>query len=150
MPHDRYALEGNASAPLKMSASGSDGAKRLSTYQHLKTIWAASLWRPKSFINKSLLVDLIGIEPMTSSMPWKRAPSCATGPRLLWEQLFYSRCCASFRQTTDVSSNRSPGRVQNAYRTPLGDREHLGHSRCLYMYREASLTRIAVCGALVS
>ncbi len=26
------------------------------------------------------LVDLIGIEPMTSSMPWKRAPSCATGP----------------------------------------------------------------------
>jgi hypothetical protein len=25
-------------------------------------------------------VDLIGIEPMTSSMPWKRAPSCATGP----------------------------------------------------------------------
>jgi hypothetical protein len=29
---------------------------------------------------KGLLVDLIGIEPMTSSMPWKRAPSCATGP----------------------------------------------------------------------
>jgi hypothetical protein len=27
-------------------------------------------------------VDLIGIEPMTSSMPWKRAPSCATGPLL--------------------------------------------------------------------
>jgi hypothetical protein len=27
-------------------------------------------------------VDLIGIEPMTSSMPWKRAPSCATGPRV--------------------------------------------------------------------
>ena len=26
-------------------------------------------------------MDLIGIEPMTSSMPWKRAPSCATGPR---------------------------------------------------------------------
>src|ERR1019366_2001479 len=30
------------------------------------------------------LVDLAGIEPATSSMPWKRAPSCATGP-LLWE-----------------------------------------------------------------
>ena len=29
------------------------------------------------------LVDLIGIEPMTSSMPWKRAPSCATGPLTL-------------------------------------------------------------------
>jgi hypothetical protein len=27
-----------------------------------------------------LLVDLVGIEPTTSSMPWKRAPSCATGP----------------------------------------------------------------------
>jgi hypothetical protein len=26
------------------------------------------------------LVDLVGIEPTTSSMPWKRAPSCATGP----------------------------------------------------------------------
>ena len=34
---------------------------------------------------KGLLVDLIGIEPMTSSMPWKRAPSCATGPLpLFW------------------------------------------------------------------
>jgi hypothetical protein len=28
------------------------------------------------------LVDLVGIEPTTSSMPWKRAPSCATGPQL--------------------------------------------------------------------
>jgi hypothetical protein len=32
-----------------------------------------------SFV-RGCLVDLIGIEPMTSSMPWKRAPSCATGP----------------------------------------------------------------------
>ena len=31
-------------------------------------------------ILKVLLVDLVGIEPTTSSMPWKRAPSCATGP----------------------------------------------------------------------
>ena len=29
----------------------------------------------------SNLVDLVGIEPTTSSMPWKRAPSCATGPQ---------------------------------------------------------------------
>jgi hypothetical protein len=28
------------------------------------------------------MVDLVGIEPTTSSMPWKRAPSCATGPQL--------------------------------------------------------------------
>ena len=27
------------------------------------------------------LVDLDGFEPSTSSMPWKRAPNCATGPR---------------------------------------------------------------------
>ena len=35
------------------------------------------------FIAPNLLremVDLVGIEPTTSSMPWKRAPSCATGP----------------------------------------------------------------------
>ena len=38
-------------------------------------------WRcRKPMSRKDLLVDLIGIEPMTSSMPWKRAPSCATGP----------------------------------------------------------------------
>ena len=38
-------------------------------------------WRCRKFkLRKELLVDLIGIEPMTSSMPWKRAPSCATGP----------------------------------------------------------------------
>jgi hypothetical protein len=29
------------------------------------------------------MVDLVGIEPTTSSMPWKRAPSCATGPLFL-------------------------------------------------------------------
>ena len=33
-------------------------------------------------------MDLIGIEPMTSSMPWKRAPSCATGPHFGWETTF--------------------------------------------------------------
>jgi hypothetical protein len=26
------------------------------------------------------VVDLDGFEPSTSSMPWKRAPNCATGP----------------------------------------------------------------------
>ena len=48
-----------------------------------------------------LLVDLIGIEPMTSSMPWKRAPSCATGPQmgnspivLAWAS-FVKRCAAN-------------------------------------------------------
>lgn len=29
------------------------------------------------------MVDLAGVEPATSSMPLKRAPNCATGPRFL-------------------------------------------------------------------
>src|SRR6266702_129156 len=29
---------------------------------------------------KGTLVDLRGLEPLTSSMPWMRSPSCATGP----------------------------------------------------------------------
>ena len=37
-------------------------------------------WEVMAYVVE-ILVDLIGIEPMTSSMPWKRAPSCATGPR---------------------------------------------------------------------
>jgi hypothetical protein len=44
------------------------------------------------------VVDLIGIEPMTSSMPWKRAPSCATGP-LLGKDSLYSGGREEIRQT---------------------------------------------------
>ena len=43
-------------------------------------------------------MDLIGIEPMTSSMPWKRAPSCATGP-LSGKDSSYSLGLFPFRQT---------------------------------------------------
>jgi hypothetical protein len=49
-----------------------------------------------------LLVDLIGIEPMTSSMPWKRAPSCATGPHTTGMQLFYCLCSGWIRQSADA------------------------------------------------
>src|SRR5580700_8249466 len=45
-----------------------------------------------------LLVDLIGIEPMTSSMPWKRAPSCATGPQREEHPLF----CWSMSNTSNA------------------------------------------------
>ena len=51
-------------------------------------------------------MDLIGIEPMTSSMPWKRAPSCATGPHG-GMQLFYCLCLAGIRQTLE-----GPGPLQ--------------------------------------
>ena len=36
--------------------------------------------REKSRKSMRNLVDLDGFEPSTSSMPWKRAPNCATGP----------------------------------------------------------------------
>ena len=41
----------------------------------------AGTHRAPHFFRQEILVDLVGIEPTTSSMPWKRAPSCATGPR---------------------------------------------------------------------
>ena len=38
--------------------------------------------QPTNLLNPKgkVLVDLEGFEPSTSSMPWKRAPNCATGP----------------------------------------------------------------------
>ena len=38
-------------------------------------------------VRGAVLVDLVGIEPTTSSMPWKRAPSCATGPLRVFNYL---------------------------------------------------------------
>ena len=43
-------------------------------------------------------MDLTGIEPVTSSMPWKRAPSCATGP-LLGKTVLYSQTFGLLSQT---------------------------------------------------
>ena len=51
-------------------------------------------------------MDLIGIEPMTSSMPWKRAPSCATGPHAAGMQLLHCHCSSGIRQT-GISSEDS-------------------------------------------
>jgi hypothetical protein len=38
-----------------------------------------------------ILVDLVGFEPTTSSMPWKRAPNCATGPRVGFSPHYITR-----------------------------------------------------------
>ena len=38
-------------------------------------------WRAEARKCLRDLVDLNGFEPLTSSMPWKRAPNCATGPQ---------------------------------------------------------------------
>src|SRR5271165_657266 len=39
-------------------------------------------FRKSVFCQGFSLVDLDGFEPSTSSMPWKRAPNCATGPQI--------------------------------------------------------------------
>ena len=72
--------------------------------------------RMKSNLNvEAHLVDLVGIEPTTSSMPWKRAPSCATGPQ---EGLSYFHGAGTIRQSngsarphTLVRRNRYPRRA---------------------------------------
>ena len=43
-----------------------------------ETAYLAAILCPSKLLRD--LVDLVGFEPTTSSMPWKRAPSCATGP----------------------------------------------------------------------
>jgi hypothetical protein len=56
------------------------------------------------------LVDLIGIEPMTSSMPWKRAPSCATGP-LIERTFLFSRMRAG--KSNHCRGTKGSGTVSN-------------------------------------
>src|ERR1700690_3206247 len=67
------------------------------------------------------LVDLIGIEPMTSSMPWKRAPSCATGPLVAEMQLFHCLRWGGIRQT--------PASIEDGARLPWGMRFQPGLQR---------------------
>ena len=52
-------------------------------------------------------MDLTGIEPVTSSMPWKRAPSCATGPHF-GKDCIYSQTCGPLSQTLVESSGWGP------------------------------------------
>ena len=65
-------------------------------------------------------MDLVGIEPTTSSMPWKRAPSCATGPRAKgfnsiivsgWEQFVNLRLLAAYAHQARFSAIH-PSRVK--------------------------------------
>ncbi len=63
-------------------------------------------------------MDLTGIEPVTSSMPWKRAPSCATGPQREGLPLF----CWSMPNPSNapcVATTPSPfSSVQGMFRLP--------------------------------
>src|SRR5580704_7062770 len=51
---------------------------------HVRYAWGTQLGLREKLLYflEERLVGAVGIEPTTSSMPWKRAPSCATGPRL--------------------------------------------------------------------
>jgi hypothetical protein len=56
--------------------------------------------RTRSELAKLLerLVDLVGIEPTTSSMPWKRAPKLRHRPTCCRMQLVYCLCWNGIRQ----------------------------------------------------
>ena len=62
----------------RFQSAGADSEARVDPFPH----FATKCYQTESEGNRKLLkmVDLVGIEPTTSSMPWKRAPSCATGP----------------------------------------------------------------------
>jgi integrase len=104
--------ESGAADPTIMAIAGHVSRKMLERYSHVRmeakrtamealsnstkmgvmTQTMTQTLCPRPFALHKLLkclVDLIGIEPMTSSMPWKRAPSCATGP-LLGNDSIYS------------------------------------------------------------
>ena len=53
-----------------------------------------------------VLVDLNGFEPMTSSMPWKRAPNCATGP--LNQQIYYTTTLRLIQHYCPSTANLIP------------------------------------------
>lgn len=58
---------------------------RLSAGRHLvghrpETEVLRGAWSRRRVRASEKLVDLKGFEPLTSSMPWRRAPNCATGP----------------------------------------------------------------------
>jgi hypothetical protein len=54
-------------------------------------------------------VDLKGFEPLTSSMPWKRAPNCATGPRM--RRLRHENIIAAYRKYRAILKNQSTSKI---------------------------------------
>src|SRR3954449_11609010 len=57
------------------------------------------------------LVDLIGFEPMTSSMPWKRAPNCATGPlRKIYTVSYHRQAILKLRPAIVILGSTASGK----------------------------------------
>ena len=54
---------------------------------HISSV-ALSTTQPPHQSSQTERVDQMGLEPTTSSMPWRRAANCATGPSL-GEDKFY-------------------------------------------------------------
>ena len=91
------------------------------------------------------MVDLIGIEPMTSSMPWKRAPKLRHRPTHCWQCNFpIVSAAAGFRQTrlydrqsawnptpVEPSNSATSARSLQKDKKFLRDREHWRQLRCL-------------------
>src|SRR5947207_15279022 len=82
------------------------------------------------------LVDLVGIEPTTSSMPWKRAPSCATGPLCKGRTNFYSRLAPQDSQTGAAQAAASVQReTSNQNQKRFLEVEHVPHIAGLIIAR---------------
>ena len=54
------------------------------------------------------LVDLRGFEPLTFSMPLRRAPNCATGPYNIGVALLRAGICSTERLPTRAARYRRP------------------------------------------
>src|SRR5437762_4578736 len=89
------------------------------------------------------MVDLVGIEPTTSSMPWKRAPSCATGPHHIFSDL-NSYLPRAHSQTPN-------GQVQVAKPAKMSNAElrmcHMIHRQLLLLSCCLSLTVLSIAKA---
>jgi hypothetical protein len=79
------------------------------------------------------LVDLVGIEPTTSSMPWKRAPNCATGP---------------LRKNLDPAQKSESDKSILAYRVRLVKRRSGNHRNLCSLCGPASFTKTTKMGML--
>ena len=55
-----------------------------------RDVEARKHFRKSMFYLGFVLVDLVRFELTTSSMPWKRAPNCATGPRMIVLSIYHT------------------------------------------------------------
>ncbi len=79
------------------------------------------------------LVDLKGFEPLTSSMPWKRAPNCATGPLRANVLIITLDSCTTIREPSPeepASYNKTMHRLRRSAPAAIALILALGSSSC--------------------